>query len=206
MLRILGRGNSSNVQKILWCCRELSLPFEREDAGGPFGRTHDPDYLALNPNGLVPTVIDGDAVLWESNTILRYLAARYGQGVLWEPEPVRRALGERWMDWQLATLGPSMTRAYVGLIRTPAGERDESAIARSVERLHAAWHILERGLREHAYLGGERFGIADIAVGVLAYRWFNLPIDRKHLPAVEGWYAAISTRPAFEQHVAIGLS
>ena len=125
MLKILGRKNSSNVQKVLWCCDELGLAYEREDVGGSFGKNRDPEYLALNPNGLVPTIIDDGFVLWESNSIIRYLAAKHGRGTLY-PEDLRaRALAERWMDWQLSVLGPAIGPVFWGLIRTPPGKRDQ---------------------------------------------------------------------------------
>ena len=128
MLKIWGRATSSNVQKVLWCCGELGIPFERVDVGGPFGGNQDPEYLALNPNGLVPTVKDGELVLWESNTICRYLATTHRAERLYPAAPAGRALVERWMDWQLSTLGAPMGALLYGLIRSKPEGRDHAAI------------------------------------------------------------------------------
>lgn len=206
MLKVLGRNNSSNVQKVLWCLDELGLPFEREDVGGAFGRNRDPAYLALNPNGLIPTLVDEGRVLWESNTILRYLAASYDTGELWEPDPARRAVGEKWMDWQLSVLAPPMTPLFVQLVRTQETERDAALVAKSASKAAAAFRILDQALRDTPWLGGPRFTIADIPCGVLAYRWMHLPIERPDLGSLEDWYARLSVRPAYRRQVMTGLS
>lgn len=205
-LTVLGRTNSSNVQKVLWCLDEVGAPWEREDVGGAFGRNQDAAYLALNPNGLIPTVIDGDRVLWESNTILRYLAASYDTGGLWEPDPGRRADGEKWMDWQLSVLAPPMTPLFVQHVRTPPERRDPALVARSLQKATAAFRMVDGALARVPWLGGERFTVADIPCGVLAYRWMNLPVERPDLPALADWYARLCERPAYRRHVMIGLS
>lgn len=206
MLKVLGRCNSSNVQKVLWCLDELGLPFEREDVGGPFGRNRDPEYLALNPNGLIPTVIDEGRVLWESNAILRYLAASYDTAELWEPDPGRRAGGEKWMDWQLSVLAPPMTPLFVQLVRTTEAQRDEALVAKSMEKATTAFRILDDALQENRWLGGDRFTVADMPCGVLTYRWLNLPVERPPLPALEDWYARLAGRRAYQRQVMTGLS
>ena len=150
MLKILGRNNSSNVQKVLWCCAELGLPFEREDYGGPFGKTKEEPYLTLNPNSVVPTVIDDDLVLWESNTIIRYLAAKHGEGTLLPADLGTRALGERWMDWQLSVINKFMPTVFMGLVRTPPEKRDNAAIAAARDGDENALAILDRYLGETA--------------------------------------------------------
>lgn len=206
MLKVFGRGNSSNVQKVLWCLEELGIPYERVDAGGAFGRNRDPDFLAMNPNGLVPTVSDDERVLWESNTILRYLAASYDTAELWENDPGRRAAGEKWMDWQLSVLGSPMRQLFVQLVRTPEPERDAALLRESHDKATRAFTILDGELRDTPWLGGERFTVADIPCGVLAYRWMNLPITRPELPALAGWYARLAGRPAYRRTVMVGLS
>lgn len=207
MLKLLGRNNSSNVQKVLWCLDEIGVPYEREDVGGAFGRNREPEYLALNPNGLIPTLLDGDRVLWESNTILRYLAASYDTGGLWEPDPGRRAAGEKWMDWQLSELAPgAMTPLFKQYVRTPPERRDPAVIAQSLEKATRAFHMLDETLARAPWLGGERFTVADIPCGALAYRWMNLPIERPELPALAEWYARLCERPGYRRHVMIGLS
>lgn len=206
MLHIIGRSDSGNVQKITWACGELSLPFTREDLGGRFGGNDSDRYLKLNPNGLVPTVVDGELVIWESNTILRYLACRYGTDSLWEADPARRTLGERWMDWQLTVLAPAMKPVFYGLVRTPPEKRNLAAIGAARDQLGVALQLLDQGMPDSTWLGGERFTVADIAVGIFVHRWFQLPISREATPRVERWYERIASRPAFKQHVDVGLS
>ena len=206
MLKILGRKNSSNVQKVLWCCEELGLRFEREDVGGQFGRNREPEYLALNPNGLIPTVIDDDFVLWESNTIIRYLAAKYGDETFYPADTQTRAKGERWMDWQIAVVAPTIWPVFAGLIRTPAEERDHAEIANARDRLADIMKILDDALTRTDYVAGSSLSVGDIPVGIMTYRWFTLDIEREDMPNLEGWYDRLTRRPGFEEHVMIGLS
>lgn len=205
MLKIWGRKNSINVQKVLWCCDELGLKFERVDAGGPFGLVGDPVYRALNPNGVVPTIEDGDFVLWESNAIVRYLAARYGAGSLWPDDPRARADGDRWMDWQQTVLLPPMTTIFWGLVRTLAENRDMAKIAAAAEKAHEAFVMLDRALSGRAFVGGDTFTMGDIPIGAMAFRWLNLDVadvPRPPLPALEAWYARLLDRPAYWTWVA----
>lgn len=206
MLKILGRNNSSNVQKVLWCCEELGLKYEREDVGGPFGRNRDPEYLALNPNGLVPTIIDGDFVLWESNTIIRYLAAKHGNDTLYPTDLQARAMGERWMDWQLSVLGPAIMPIFVGLIRTPPEKRDQAAIAAARDKSAIALKMLDGFLGRSDYVAGASFTVGDIPVGITTYRWYTFEIEREDFPNLKRWYERLSTRPGFKKHVMIGMS
>jgi len=206
MLTVLGRDNSSNVQKVTWCLGELGVPYRREDVGGAFGRNRDAGYLAMNPNGLIPTVVDEGRVLWESNTILRYLAASYDTGALWEPDPGRRADGEKWMDWQLTVLAPCMSPLFKQHVRVPPQQRDQALIARSLEQATRAFAMLNGALARSPWLGGERFTVADIPCGVLAYRWMNLPIERPALPALADWYARLAERAAYRHQVMTGMS
>ncbi len=206
MLKILGRSTSSNVQKVMWCCAELGLPFERDDIGGPFGRTREPDYLAMNPNGLVPTIVDDGFTLWESNTIVRYLAAVHGSDAFWPSEPRARADAERWMDWQLSVLVPAIFPVFWGLIRTKPADRDKAAIAAGRDRLAASLAILDRHLASRDYVGGTNCTAADIPVGVIAYRWFEMDIEREDFPSLRGWYERLSQRPGYREHVMTGLA
>ncbi len=206
MLKILGRKNSSNVQKVLWCCTELGLAFEREDYGGPFGKTKEEPYLTLNPNSVVPTVIDDDLVLWESNTIIRYLAAKHGEGTLFPTDLGTRALGDRWMDWQLSVVNEFMPTVFIGLVRTAPEDRNNEAIATARDGYENAMVILDRYLGETAYVAGADFTLGDIPVGIMTYRWFNLDIKRKDLPNLKRWHDLIAQRPGYKEHVDIGLS
>ncbi len=207
MLHIIGRNNSSNVQKVLWTCAEIGLDFERTDFGGPFGGNDDPEYRAKNPNGLIPTVEDGDLVLWESNSIVRYLAAKHGGGSRFYPaDPGARALADRWMDWQLTVIWPALLPAFLNLIRTPEDKRDMDVVATAVAKANAAAKILDTHLTTNAYLGGADFTIGDIPVGVVTYRYMNLDIERPSLPNLEAYYARLCNRPGYQKYLMIGLS
>ena len=206
MLKILGRATSSNVQKVMRCCAELGLPFEREDVGGPFGRNRDPEYLAINPNGLVPTIIDDGFTLWESNTIVRYLASVHGGDEFWPSDPRARADAERWMDWQLSVLAPAVYPVFWGLIRTKPEDRDWDAINAGRDRLAAAFAILDRHLAGRDYVGGTNFTAADIPVGVVAYRWFEMDIKREDYPDLKQWYDRLGQLSEFREHVMSGLA
>lgn len=203
MLTIWGRLNSHNVKKVAWLAVELGLDFERIDVGGRFGM--DQAYLAKNPNALIPTIEDGKVVLWESNTILRYLAAQYG-GERWCPaDPVRRALADRWLDWQFG-YADAQRDAFLHNVRKPEAEREPDLIAASVAASARHLTVMEQHLGKAPWLSGAEFGIGDIPMGVYAYTWFSLPIDRPSFPAIEAWYARIRERPGFAEQVAIPLS
>ncbi len=207
MLTIWGRTNSVNVQKVLWCAAELGLPVARHDAGLAYGKNDEPWYLALNPNGRVPLLVDGDFSLWESNTIVRYLAAKHDFGGLYPASPEERALAERWMDWQLSTLARPLGIVFQGLVRTPPERRDRAAIAAAAAELPPAFAILDRHLEQRPYVAGDRFTVGDIPVGAFAHRWLSLEaIERPALPALERWHAALAERPAFREHVMLPLS
>jgi len=206
MLKIWGRNTSSNVQKVLWCCDELGIPFDRVDVGGPFGGNQDAEYLALNPNGLVPTVRDGHLVLWESNTICRYLAATHNGEWLYPSAPAARALVERWMDWQLSTIGPPMGALLYGLIRTKPEQRDHAAIEAARRKAASAWTIVEDALESGPFLAGAEFSLAEIVMGTLVYRWHAFPIERPPLPRLKAWYDRMRQRPAFHTHIEIPIT
>jgi glutathione S-transferase len=201
MLKIWGRNTSSNVQKAMWAVGELNLDHERFDVGGHYGKNREPAYLSMNPNGLVPTLQEGDFILWESNAIVRYLARKYGAGTLepFEAEDIGRA--NQWMDWQLSVAGPAIHAAFWGLIRTPEGKRDMAAIAASQSKTTEAMKILDAQLGRTEYVVGSKFSMGDIPVGVMAYRFRQLCPDRPELKNLERWYASIEQRQAFQDHV-----
>ena len=203
MIKIWGRNTSSNVQKVMWAVGEIALSHERIDIGGPFGKNREAAYLAMNPNGLVPTLEEEDGfLLWESNTIVRYLAAKHHTDVL-EPADLRaRARAGAWMDWQLSVLAPAIFECFWGLIRTPPEKRNYAAIGDSKKRTSAAVTILDARLANTAYLAGERFSYGDIPAAVLANRYRQIVPERPPLPHFERWYAAIAARPAFRDQVA----
>ena len=204
MLKIWGRNTSSNVQKVLWALGEMKLSFDRVDVGGVFGKTKEAAYLAMNPNSLVPTLEEEDGfILWESNSIVRYLAAKHANRTL-EPADLRtRALAHKWMDWQLSVLGPAITPVFWGLIRTPPEKRDVNAIAAGKEKTIAAARIMDAQLGKTAYLAGGEFSYGDIPVGIMIYRYVQLIPERPATPNLDRWYGAISSRAAFKEQVAI---
>jgi glutathione S-transferase len=206
MLKIWGRTTSSNVQKVLWMADELALPYERVDIGGEFGGNREPAYLALNPNGLVPTVEDEGLVLWESNSILRYLAAKHSPGGLTPATPGERALIERWMDWQLASLNPHMSAIFLGLVRTPPEKRDSNTIETARQKSAPLWDMLDRHLAGRDFIGGKALTIADICVGIYVWRWFTLPLERPNQPNLRAWMDRLLQRPPYQKHVAVKLA
>ena len=206
MLKIYGRITSINVMKVLWTCAELNIPYEREDVGGQFGKNNEPWYLAMNPNARVPTIDDDGFTLWESNSISRYLACKYGFGKLWPVGTQARADGERWMDWQLSVLGPAMTPLFWGLIRTPPEKRDANAIENGRKATAEAFKILDAHLASRDYVTGNALTIGDIPVAPFVHRWYGLPIERPKLANVEKYYARLGERPGYKQHCMLPLS
>ena len=202
MLKIWGRNTSSNVQKAMFAVGEIKLPHQRIDIGGAFGKNREPAYLAMNPNGLVPTLEEEDGfLLWESNSIIRYLAAKHGAGTL-EPSDLRaRARASKWMDWQLSVLGPAITPVFWGLIRTPPDQRDPKAIADGKVKTIAAVKILDEHFAKTPYAAGDTFSMGDIPIAIMCYRYRELVPERPAYPNFERWYAAIAARPAFREHV-----
>jgi glutathione S-transferase len=204
MLQILGRPNSYNVQKVLWLLDEMAVPFELELYGLEHGGNHTPEYHRLNPNELVPTLIEDDFVLWESNAILRYLAAKHGRFL--PADPRDRALGDRWLDWALTTLTNCVNVAFRELIRTKPEKRDLAALHKAIADSNRSMTMLDHYLGQTPYVGGAEFSIGDIPIGILAYRFFNLPIEREPLPHLEAWYRRLCARPVYQKRVTIGLS
>lgn len=206
MLRIWGRVNSVNVQKVMWAVAELGLAHERVDAGGSFGGLDTPAYGALNPNRKIPVIEDGGVVVWESNAIVRYLAARYGAGSLWPEDPARRAEADRWMDWQLSTLQPDIHPVFLGLIRTPEEQRDRPAILSAAERLGGSWQILDHHLAGRGFVAGDEPTMGDIPVGCLYWRYLHLAVPRPDLPNLERWHENLKLREGYRRHVMLPVT
>ena len=206
MLKIWGRISSVNVQKVVWAADEMGLEYERIDAGGAFGKTKSPEYLAMNPNSLVPVIDEDGFVLYESNAIVRYLAGRYSKGTLWPEDLRKRADVDRWMEWQSTSFTPAMRDAFWQLIRTPADKRDLGAVERSRAECERLAGILDAHFARHRYLTENGFTAADIVVGCAAHRWLLLPLQRESRPNLQRWYDEIRSRPGAKQVTSLPLS
>lgn len=201
MLKLLGKAASINVRKVLWTCTELGLTPQREDWGAGFADTGSPEFLRLNPNGLVPVLVDGDFTLWESNSICRYLAAREGRVDLLPAEPRARARVEQWMDWQAGELNNAWRYAFMGLVRNSPTHRDPALIAASVAGWNRHMAMLDAQLAAGGpYVTGQAFTLADVVLGLSAHRWLAAPIERPALPAVSAYYGRLCERPGFQCH------
>jgi glutathione S-transferase len=206
MLKIWGRRNSINVQKVLWCCGELNVQFERIDAGMEFGINNTPEYLSKNPNGRVPMLEEGEWVLWESHAILRYLSGVHGLTTLWPGSPKTFADVDKWMDWFHTTFEPDLRVVFWQLIRTPAEKRDMAAVEVARQRVIKTLSILDAQLAGKKFIGGNTFTMGDIPIGVGAYRWFALNLERPPMRNLETWYRRLTERPAYQQHVMLPLT
>jgi len=206
MLKIWGRNNSVNVQKVLWCCEEMQLQYQRLDAGGSFGVINTPQYRALNPNGLVPTIEDGPFVLWESNTIVRYLAAKHSAGKLWPEDLKVRAEGDKWMDWQISMFWPSFRPLFWNLVRTPVDQRDEKAIEESRLKTGEILEYLDTHLKNRMYIAGEDLTMGDIPMGCAIWRWMALPIERPVLANLQRWFDTLRERRAYKSVVMLPVT
>jgi glutathione S-transferase len=199
VIRLLGRQTSGNVQKVIFCLEELRVPYTREDYGRQFGNTLTDAYRKLNPNSKVPTLIDGELVIWESHTILRYLAALHGPA-LTGATPGERTLVERWMDWLLGALNTPYVAVFKDA-KKPAAERAADFAAQSAD-LIAQLKILDGHLAGRNFVALDRFTIADMALATITKRCLEFPIERPACPALERWQQTMDARPAFA--VAVG--
>jgi glutathione S-transferase len=205
VLQIWGRSNSVNVQKVLWCCEELALPYERLDAGGKFGVVDTDEYRRLNPNRLVPTIVDDGFVLWESNVIVRYLAATHGAGVLWADDPKRRASADMWMDWSQTVLWPMLRPLFLGIVRAVPEYRDPKILEDARRKTAEALAIVDAHLADRPYVAGA-FSMGDIPLGCAIWRWMAMPIERPEMPNVTRWFQSLQERAAFRTIVMVPLS
>jgi glutathione S-transferase len=206
MRKIWGRRNSSNVQKVLWLAGELGLDYQHVPAGGSLGGLDEPAFRSLNPHGRIPVLQDGDSTVWESHSILRYLAARYGDSALWSEDPGARAQWDEWMDWTQATFQPDfLNGVFWGYYRTPEAQRNWPSIRKSVDRCSRHIELIDGILAGRAFLGGEGFSLADIPLGTLLYRYYELDIEHPKAAHVEAWYDRLKSRPAYRRHVMIAF-
>lgn len=206
MLKIWGRINSTNVKKVLWAAEELGLAYDQIDVGGKFGGLKNADFLARNPNGLIPLLEDEHTTLWESNVIVRYLAASHPNGGLWIEDVAERAQAEKWMDWSSTTLYSDFRDIMMHLIRLPKKERDPAILQRGIDGLTRSLQIAEDALSNQPWLSGKDFGIGDIPLGCYAYAWFEFEISRPSMPNLENWYRRLAQRKAYRKAVMTPLT
>ena len=206
MLKIWGRTTSINVQKVLWCCAELGLKFDRVDAGGKFGVNNTPEYLAMNANGLVPTISDDGFILWESHAIVRYLSRKHGKGALWPNDDKACADADRWMEWYSTTLWSNLRPVFWNLVRVEPDKRDLELVEASRKKMTDNLRIVEHNLAGRPYVAGNAFSMGDIPMGVALHRWFLLPIERPAYPRLAAYYERLKQRPGFQTHCAAPLS
>jgi len=205
MLKIWGRASSANVQKVLWLAAELGITYEHVSVGGSFGGLNEPSFRVLNPHGRVPVLQDGDTAIWESHTIVRYLAARYGDGSLWPADPLARAQMDEWMDWAQTAFQPDfLNGVFWGYFRTPEAQRNWPAIHDSLKRCSRHIERIDAILAGRPFLAGN-FSLADIPLGTLLYRYYELDIEHPRAPHVEAWYGRLNERPAYRQHVMVSF-
>ena len=206
MIKVLGRPNSVNVQKVMWCAAELGVAVDRTDVGGPFGGNDTEDYLANNPNGTIPTLIDSDYVIWESNAIVHYLCDQYGS-TPWQPDnPKDRGHACQWMDWYQTTLHAHMTTIFWQLIRTAPADRNGAALQAAIEKASTLWAMLDHHLSSRHYILGDAPSMADIPLGCAANRWHAMDFERPELGSLKSWWDRLCDRPAYREHVMLPLS
>jgi len=206
MIKVLGRANSVNVQKVMWCAAELGVEVTRTDVGGSFGGNDTDAFRAMNPNGKIPVMIDGDFVLWESNTIVRYLCDKYGTGAWKLPVSSQIALAGQWMDWHLTSVHPPMTTLFWQLVRTDAAQRNEVKIATAITDSAKHWAILDQHLAVRNFIMGDHPSVADIPLGSSANRWHSMDFEHPDLPNLRSWWDRLTERSAYRENVMVPIT
>ena len=206
MIKILGRANSVNVQKVMWCAAELDVEVTRSDVGGAFGGNDTDEFRAINPNGTVPVLVAGDFALWESNTIVRYLCEEYGTGAWTSNSPSQKAIADQWMDWYLTSMHPPMTVLFWQLVRFEEAKRDPAKIKTAIADATKLWTILDKYLATRDFIMGDTLTMADIPLGSSAYRWHCMDFTRPDLPNVKAWWDRLAARDTYRENVMIPLT
>ena len=201
MLEVWGRPYSSNVIPVIWAAAEVGVEWQLKLAGGSFGQLDTPAFAAMNPNRMIPSIRDGDFALWESNAIIRYLCDRYAKGTLSPEDMQERALTDQWMEWCQTRAFPPVIQAFFATVRTEPEKRDPALIEKHTAEAANVLPILDAHLSDRAFMLGDHFTMADIPLGCVAYRYFNIDIQRPSLPNIEDWYARLQQRPAYQRHV-----
>ena len=205
MLTLYGRGTSDNVQKVLWALGETGQPFDHVPLGGAYGGLDEPWFAAVNPHRRVPTLKDGDTVVWESDAIVRYVSAKYSYGTLWPVDVSERSRADQWMAWTLAHLYDDSNLLFWLTVRTPVAEQDAARIERVHERLSARYRVLDEHLSAHEYVAGGHLTMGDVPPGATLYRYFNLPVERDSFPNLERWYAQLCARAPYRKYVMVSF-
>lgn len=203
MIDVWGRRSSSNVQKVIWALGELGLDFKRHTVGGSFGGVREAAYLKMNPNALVPVLQDGDITMFESNAIVRYLGARYGEGTLRPKEPKALALAEQWMEWQQLNVVPHISVIFWNLVRSPVEQRNDKAVADANSKLADVLPIADRALATAPWFAGDRFSFGDIVLGVLYWRYSCLDCTKPDTPNIKRWLEALKQREPYQKWVMV---
>ncbi|GAB7127393.1 glutathione S-transferase [Silvimonas sp. JCM 19000] len=203
LVKLWGRKNSSNVQRVLWLLAELDVAYERVDIGGAFGGLDTPAYRALNPYGRIPALQHGDVAVWESHSILRYLASTFGHPRFWPAAPAQRAAADSWLDWSLSTLQPAFGDLFSVFYRTPLARQNPAAIDQAISRLNPLCQFIDAQLADRPYLAGEHLTLAEFGAGVTLHRYLHLDIAKPDLPHLRAWYQRLLQRPGYAQHVAV---
>jgi glutathione S-transferase len=203
MITLWGRKNSINVQKVLWTLAELNLSYEHKNVGGDNGGLDSAEFLQLNPHGRIPVLQDSKLTVWESNSIVRYLCAQYGKNILWFADPATQSLSERWVDWSLASLQPFYLGLFWGFYRTPPEKRNDHAIQGARENCIAHVDLINKHLAQHNYMAGNNFTMADILIGVLMFRYFEMGVNLPKPVNVMRWYDQLTQRPAYRETVMV---
>jgi glutathione S-transferase len=204
MITVWGRATSSNVQIVMWALAEIGLDCERHDVGGAFGKTDTPEYIAMNPNRLVPTIQDGELTLWESGAIVRYLGAQYGNEQFWPSDPKLRAGIDKWAEWSKTSFGPAvLAQIFTQLIALPAEKRDPKVLEAGIARVATLAPMIDKRLSETPFLGGQNLAFADCIFGTLLYRYFTMPFERVATPNLEAYYNRLGERPAYRKHAMV---
>lgn len=199
MIELWGRKNSYNVLKVLWTLAELKIDYRHHDVGSNVGDLETSEFLAMNPHARIPVLVDKGSIIWESNTIVRYLSASYGENLLWVDDPMQRSFADRWMDWELATLEPDFMRLFWGFYRKPEGKRDYAQIEKSKSNCERHFRMLDDHLKQNDYLAGAKFSMGDIPAATYLYRYFEMGVEVEKPANVMTWYKRLSGRQAFQQ-------
>lgn len=209
-LIIWGRGNSINVQKVLWTCEDLSIPFRSIDAGMEFGVNKTPEYLAINPNGLVPSIDDAGHLLWESQAVMRYLVRKSktqaNKDSLYPADPLAASMVDQWLEWNSTTVWPAMRPLFWGWVRLKENERDPIALEQNRLQMIKNFEMLNQRLKITKFVAGDYFTLADIPLALIAYRWFNIPIERTDFEHINRWYLEVCNRPGFKKYCSSPLT